>query len=135
MEIAVKAYRRASLLDPVEEDAFCSWISLKTSLCSWSGLEQEMEMLQQRMHLRVLKRRTWGGACDQPFRLFPYPVGEQLLLDLARHIVEKERSTISSDQFLTSSLPQLGSNKRLRVAYMSSDFGSHTVRGGRVGGR
>ncbi|EKX55322.1 hypothetical protein GUITHDRAFT_131550 [Guillardia theta CCMP2712] len=127
MEIAVKAYRRASLLDPREEDAFCSWMSLKTSLCSWSGLEQEMEMLQQRMQSRVLTRRTWGGACDQPFRLFPYPVGEQLLLHLARHVVEKERSAIPPDQFLTSSLPQLGSNKRLRVAYMSSDFGSHTV--------
>jgi hypothetical protein len=135
-------------MDGVHEDAFCAAVNLRVLLCRWAGvdaawgnqLDADMAALSTLLRTRVLARDTWGGTCDQPFRLFSYPLPATLLTQLSRHVASKERRLAFPAPPHRASAPPLPAllppgpgravdprHSRLRVAYLSSDLGGHTV--------
>jgi predicted O-linked N-acetylglucosamine transferase (SPINDLY family) len=128
---AEAAYWRAAALDPADVDAFCAGVFLSQYLCAWKGWKARLALLEQTLAGPVLQRRSWGGACDQPFRLLSYGLPARLVALLTRHVLAKEASHIPAHHILMHPHIQVKRGaqgvRRLTVAYMSSDFGSHTV--------
>lgn len=129
---AWKAYAAAVQLDPSHYDALCAKVFLSHFLCAWKGWKDNLRVLEATLRGPVLQRQGWGGTCDQPFRLFSYSLPADLAPLLTAHVISKEAARIPPEHILIHSKPPSvimlsGTRRRLGVAYMSSDFGSHTV--------
>lgn len=126
------AYAAAVQLDPSHHDALCAKVFLSHFLCAWKGWKGNLHLLETTLRGPVLQREGWGGTCDQPFRLFSYSLPADLTPLLTAHVISKEAARIPPEHILSYPSPPSvsslsGSRRRLTVAYMSSDFGSHTV--------
>jgi len=128
---ALGGYAAAHALDPSDHDALCAKIFLSHYLCAWKGWKANLETLQRVLRGPVLQRHGWGGACDQPFRLFSYSLPADVAPLLTAHVIAKEAAAILPQHILTHAKLALhtlpNGARQLNVAYMSSDFGSHTV--------
>mmetsp|Transcript_14899 Transcript_14899/g.23178 ORF Transcript_14899/g.23178 Transcript_14899/m.23178 type:complete len:292 (-) Transcript_14899:4-879(-) len=127
LEEALEAYTAVTKLDPSHEDGFCAMVFVRHFLCSWKGWRSRMKKLENLLRNKVLKRKGWGGTCDQPFRLFSYPLPADLTRDVSRHVVRKELASLAGREVEVPRVRLDPDTKRLRIGYMSSDFGGHTV--------
>jgi protein O-GlcNAc transferase len=91
-----------------------------------------LQLLETTLRGAILERKGWGGTCDQPFRLFSYSLPSDVAPLLTAHVLAKEAAAIPTEHVLQHPKTPLvkapnGQRRVLTVAYMSSDFGSHTV--------
>ena len=115
-------------LDPSDMDALCARVFLSHYLCAWKGWKENLRLLEQTLRGPVMQRQGWGGTCDQPFRLFSYSLPADVAPQLTRHITAKEAASIPREHMLLHPPLSTGKRRELTLAYMSSDFGTHTVR-------
>ena len=73
----------------------------------------------------VMERQAWGGHCDQPFRLFSYPLPADVVPMLIAHVTRKEAASVPAIPPVL--WPGVRPRRRVVLAYMSSDFGQHAV--------
>ncbi|XP_019179993.1 PREDICTED: probable UDP-N-acetylglucosamine--peptide N-acetylglucosaminyltransferase SEC [Ipomoea nil] len=130
VEVAIKSYRQALILRPDFPEATCNLLHTLQCVCDWDNREQMFieveEILQRQIKMSVL-------PSVQPFHAIAYPLDPMLALDISRKYAQ-HCSVIASRYSLPSfnhppSLPIKGGsgNVRLRVGYVSSDFGNHPL--------
>ena len=118
--------------------ASCAKVYLEHFLCGWDTLEADMRQVAVNIEHNLHPQFLDNEPCVQPFRAFAYPLPPALFVNLTIKVVEQERKRIAlvrkrkADNFFKVSpsrhaelLPPLagGGSPRIRVAYMSSDFG------------
>jgi protein O-GlcNAc transferase len=134
---AMEAYDSAIALDPTYREAKCGLFFLEYMTARWTHREaHEMEGIAIAMD----QVRGWAAGqprghrqhCVQPFRAFSMPISEPdlitLVVDTVREVViENLRRGATPIAPAVTAAMAMQPFKRLRVAYISSDFGAHTV--------
>jgi protein O-GlcNAc transferase len=121
---AIASYDEAARRDPTELDARSRATNLRQTLCQWSGLDRvRSEIIEPALRP--------GFAADRP----PVPL-EVLRLPVAISPMEfhtiavnfaRAHELIAKPSFSTARPGPDAAGRRLRVGYVSSDFGDHPV--------
>ncbi|KAA8534695.1 hypothetical protein F0562_032212 [Nyssa sinensis] len=130
VEAAIKSYSQALLLRPDFPEATCNLLHTLQCVCSWDDREKmftEVEgIIRRQIKMSVL-------PSVQPFHAIAYPIDPILALEISRKYAA-HCSVVASRYALPpfshpSPVPikSVGRNQRLRVGYVSSDFGNHPL--------
>lgn len=126
-DAAIAAYRRALSLRPDFPEAFANLVHSLQCVCEWG----ERGPLFARLEAEVRRDLAAGKLpAVQPFHAMAYPFGPELALAISRQYAEQ--CALAAARLGLPLLPhpaarRLGGGERLRVAYVSSDFGNHPL--------
>ncbi|XP_059665673.1 probable UDP-N-acetylglucosamine--peptide N-acetylglucosaminyltransferase SEC isoform X2 [Cornus florida] len=130
VEVAIKSYTQALLLRPDFPEATCNLLHTLQCVCSWDKREQlftEVEgIIRRQIKMSVL-------PSVQPFHAIAYPIDPVLALEISCKYAEHCSFIASRFALPPFSHPtpipikSEGGNQRLRVGYVSSDFGNHPL--------
>ncbi|GMJ11255.1 secret agent, partial [Hibiscus trionum] len=130
VEAAVKSYKQALLLRPDFPEATCNLLHTLQCVCSWEDRDKmftEVEgIIQRQINMSVL-------PSVQPFHAIAYPIDPMLALDISRKYAahcSMIASRFALPPFNHPSPVRIKSNGgygRLKVGYVSSDFGNHPL--------
>ncbi|GAY56673.1 hypothetical protein CUMW_173700 [Citrus unshiu] len=130
VEAAIKSYKQALLLRPDFPEATCNLMHTLQCVCSWEDRDRmfsEVEgIIRRQVNMSVL-------PSVQPFHAIAYPIDPMLALEISRKYAS--HCSIIASRF---ALPPFnhpvpipirhdGGLRRLRVGYVSSDFGNHPL--------
>ncbi|XP_039030503.1 probable UDP-N-acetylglucosamine--peptide N-acetylglucosaminyltransferase SEC isoform X2 [Hibiscus syriacus] len=130
VEAAIKSYKQALHLRPDFPEATCNLLHTLQCVCSWEDRDKmftEVEgIIRRQIKMSVL-------PSVQPFHAMAYPIDPMLALDISRKYAA--HCSIIASRF---ALPPFnhpapiriridGGNGRLKVGYVSSDFGNHPL--------
>ncbi|XP_057871248.1 probable UDP-N-acetylglucosamine--peptide N-acetylglucosaminyltransferase SEC isoform X1 [Cryptomeria japonica] len=130
VEAAMKSYKQALTLRPDFPEATCNLLHTLQCVCNWEDRDSKfMEVdgiIRRQIKLSVL-------PSVQPFHAIAYPIDPMLALEISRKYAE--HCTLIASRF---GLPPFnhpppipvkseGGSGRLRVGYVSSDFGNHPL--------
>ncbi|MED6156209.1 hypothetical protein PIB30_012485 [Stylosanthes scabra] len=130
VEAAVKSYEQALILRPDFPEATCNLLHTLQCVCSWEDRDKmfsEVEgIIRKQINISVL-------PSVQPFHAIAYPLDPMLALEISRKYAS--HCTLIASRF---ALPPFshpapvpikceGGYERLRVGYVSSDFGNHPL--------
>ncbi|KAF3452392.1 hypothetical protein FNV43_RR02825 [Rhamnella rubrinervis] len=130
VEAAVTSYRQALLLRPDFPEATCNLLHTLQCLCSWEDRDKmfaEVEgIIRRQINMSLL-------PSVQPFHAIAYPIDPMLALEISRKYAA--HCSIIASRFspppfnYPAPVPVKcdGGNDRLRVGYVSSDFGNHPL--------
>ncbi|KAJ6422697.1 hypothetical protein OIU84_027630 [Salix udensis] len=130
VDAAIKSYRKALLLRPDFPEATCNLLHTLQCVCCWEDREKmfnEVEgIIQRQVSISVL-------PSVQPFHAIAYPIDPVLALEISRKYaahcsVIASRFALSPFKY-PAPLPVKHERQsgRLRVGYVSSDFGNHPL--------
>ncbi|KAL9431543.1 hypothetical protein AB3S75_026687 [Citrus x aurantiifolia] len=130
VEAAIKSYKQALLLRPDFPEATCNLLHTLQCVCSWEDRDRmfsEVEgIIRRQVNMSVI-------PSVQPFHAIAYPIDPMLALEISRKYAS--HCSIIASRF---ALPPFnhpvpipirhdGGLRRLRVGYVSSDFGNHPL--------
>ncbi|KAL2994322.1 hypothetical protein AAZX31_10G159300 [Glycine max] len=130
VEAAVKSYKQALILRPDFPEATCNLLHTLQCVCCWEDRDKmfkEVEsIIRRQINMSVL-------PSVQPFHAIAYPLDPMLALEISRKYAA-HCSVIASRFALPpfnhpSPIPikREGGYERLRIGYVSSDFGNHPL--------
>ncbi|KAK9725851.1 hypothetical protein RND81_05G173700 [Saponaria officinalis] len=130
VEAAIKSYKHALMLRPDFPEASCNLLHTLQCVCGWEDRESRLVEVE-----RILRRQIQTNVLPsvQPFHAFAYPLDPMLALEISRKYAE--HCSLVAARY---SLPPFnhptpipvkdnGGSRRLRVGYVSSDFGNHPL--------
>jgi protein O-GlcNAc transferase len=126
-DAAIGAYRRALALRPDFPEAFANLVHSLQCVCEWA----ERPALFARLEGEVRRDLAAGRLpAVQPFHAMAYPFSADLALAISRAYAEQ--AALAAARLGLPPLPHpaplpLGPGRRLRVGYVSSDFGNHPL--------
>ncbi|KAK7269108.1 hypothetical protein RIF29_21824 [Crotalaria pallida] len=130
VEAAVKSYRQALILRPDFPEATCNLLHTLQCVCSWEDRDKmfkEVEgIIRRQINMSVL-------PSVQPFHAIAYPLDPMLALEISRKYAAHCSLIASRFALPPFSHPtpipikRDGGCQRLRVGYVSSDFGNHPL--------
>lgn len=123
-EAAIASYEAAAALDPMEFDARGRAASLRQNLCDWSRLERTRREIVE----PVLQPGVTIARPPLPLEVIrlPIPLSPAENLTIAvQHV--KSRGLVAAPKFRFDRPAADAASRRLRIAYLSSDFGDHPV--------
>eukprot|EP00250_Pteridium_aquilinum_P034457 c7614_g1_i2 orf=522-3503(+) len=130
VEAAIKSYKQALSLRSDFPEATCNLLHTLQCVCDWedrkSNFAEIERIIRQQIKMQLL-------PSVQPFHAIAYPIDPLLALDISRQYAK--HSALVASRF---SLPSFthpvavpvrseGGSGRLRVGYVSSDFGNHPL--------
>ncbi|XP_039041109.1 probable UDP-N-acetylglucosamine--peptide N-acetylglucosaminyltransferase SEC isoform X2 [Hibiscus syriacus] len=128
VEAAIKSYKQALVLRPDFPEATCNLLHTLQCVCEWEDRENKFIEVEG-----ILRRQIKTSAIPsvQPFHAIAYPIDPMLALDISRKYAA-HCSVIASRYSLSpfnypAPFPGESGNGRLRVGYVSSDFGNHPL--------
>ncbi|XP_010926674.1 probable UDP-N-acetylglucosamine--peptide N-acetylglucosaminyltransferase SEC [Elaeis guineensis] len=130
VEAAIKSYKQALLLRPDFPEATCNLLHTLQCVCDWddraSRFAEVEGIIRKQIKMSVL-------PSVQPFHAIAYPIDPILALEISRKYAT-HCSLIASRYGLPAFRHPLpipvkaeGGSGRLRVGYVSSDFGNHPL--------
>ncbi|OMO84608.1 Tetratricopeptide TPR-1 [Corchorus capsularis] len=130
VEAAVKSYKQALLLRPDFPEATCNLLHTLQCVCSWEDRDKmftEVEgIIRRQINMSVL-------PSVQPFHAIAYPIDPMLALDISRKyaahcsLVASRFALPPFNHPAPIPIKRNGGNERLKVGYVSSDFGNHPL--------
>ena len=129
-EEAITTFMRALTLQPNFAEAACSLFHSRQSICCWDDHKRRLAQL-----VRCISESLSQGAlpCVQPFHCIAYPLPTDMVLNIARayavhaRLVATKRGTVAPLQPALPYPRALLPKGRLRIGYVSSDFGNHPL--------
>ncbi|XP_068655657.1 probable UDP-N-acetylglucosamine--peptide N-acetylglucosaminyltransferase SEC isoform X2 [Aristolochia californica] len=130
VEAAIKSYSQALLLRPDFPEATCNLLHTLQCVCNWDDRESKFAEVEG-----IIRRQIKISVLPsvQPFHAIAYPLDPLLALEISRKYAA-HCSLIASRYSLPPFMhpPRFpvktdGGNERLRVGYVSSDFGNHPL--------
>ncbi|KAK3013684.1 hypothetical protein RJ639_009167 [Escallonia herrerae] len=130
VEAAIKSYKQALALRPDFPEATCNLLHTLQCVCDWDD-RKKMFIEVEAILRRQIKMSIIPSV--QPFHAIAYPLDPMLALEISRKYAQ-HCSVIASRYSLPSfnhpsPLPIKGGGRigRLRIGYVSSDFGNHPL--------
>ncbi|PKI61153.1 hypothetical protein CRG98_018473 [Punica granatum] len=130
VEAAIKSYKQALILRPDFPEATCNLLHTLQCVCDWEDRERkfiEVEgLLRRQIQMSVI-------PSVQPFHAIAYPIDPLLALEISRKYAAHSSLVASRYSLPAFSFPpphpikSEGGSGRLRVGYVSSDFGNHPL--------
>ncbi|XP_052482187.1 probable UDP-N-acetylglucosamine--peptide N-acetylglucosaminyltransferase SEC isoform X2 [Gossypium raimondii] len=130
VEAAIKSYKQALHLRPDFPEATCNLLHTLQCVCSWEDRDQmftEVEgIIRRQINMSVL-------PSVQPFHAIAYPIDPMLALDISRKyaahcsMVASRFALPPFNHPAPNRIKGNGGNERLKVGYVSSDFGNHPL--------
>lgn len=130
VEAAIKSYKQALLLRADFPEATCNLLHTLQCVCSWEDRDKMFVEVEG-----IIKRQVETSVLPsvQPFHAIAYPLDPMLALEISRKYAE--HCSIVASRYALSPFkhPQPipvkseGGYQRLRVGYVSSDFGNHPL--------
>ncbi|XP_051116710.1 probable UDP-N-acetylglucosamine--peptide N-acetylglucosaminyltransferase SEC [Andrographis paniculata] len=130
VEAAIKSYRQALVLRADFPEATCNLLHTLQCVCDWDSRDDMFAEVEA-----ILRRQIKMSVIPsvQPFHAIAYPLDPMLALDISRKYAA-HCSVVASRYSLPpfNHPPPLpvrggGRNGRLRIGYVSSDFGNHPL--------
>lgn len=130
VEAALKSYKQALALRPEFPEATCNLLHTLQCVCDWEDREKKFIEVEV-----ILRRQIKMSVIPsvQPFHAIAYPIDPMLALEISRKYAA-HCSLIASRYSLPpfnypAPLPikSEGRSGRLRIGYVSSDFGNHPL--------
>ncbi|XP_010550828.1 PREDICTED: probable UDP-N-acetylglucosamine--peptide N-acetylglucosaminyltransferase SEC [Tarenaya hassleriana] len=130
VEAAVKSYRQALLLRPDFPEATCNLLHTLQCVCSWEDRDKMFAEVEG-----IIKRQISMSLLPsvQPFHAIAYPIDPMLALEISRKyaahcsIVASRFGLPPFNHPTPIPVKRAGGFERLRVGYVSSDFGNHPL--------
>ncbi|CAK4200481.1 unnamed protein product [Aphanomyces euteiches] len=124
-EEALTCFRKALSLKPDFPEAFSNYVHALTVVCDWCSRAEDFKTLFTMLERQLSTDGTLPTV--QPFHALLYPLSAAQTLEIAKRYAQRAR--------LNTSLVDLGplryrakrSDERLRIGYVSSDFGNHPI--------
>ncbi|XP_047337192.1 probable UDP-N-acetylglucosamine--peptide N-acetylglucosaminyltransferase SEC isoform X2 [Impatiens glandulifera] len=130
VEAAIKSYKQALALRPDFPEATCNLLHTLQCVCDWDGRDNKFIEVEGLIR-RQIKMSVIPSV--QPFHAIAYPIDSMLALEISRKYAA-QCSIVASRYTLPTfnyppPLPIRGGGRtgRLRVGYVSSDFGNHPL--------
>jgi len=123
---ASQLYQQALALQPNLNEAFANLVHTQAMLCDWSDRESNFARLGQQVQMQLLNRKHGDVPSVQPFHALSYPFSLAELLQIAQRYSLKARADVSLVETHFTFRPKPKSI-RLRIGYVSSDFGNHPL--------
>ncbi|KAF2287501.1 hypothetical protein GH714_000959 [Hevea brasiliensis] len=129
VEVALKSYRQALHLRPDFPEATCNLLHTLQCVCSWEDRDKMFTDVEG-----IIRRQITMSVLPsvQPFHAIAYPIDPMLALDISRKYAA--HCSIIASRF---GLPPFSHpppipikrdrGERLRIGYVSSDFGNHPL--------
>lgn len=130
VEAAVKSYKQALQLRPDFPEATCNLLHTLQCVCSWEDRDKMFEEVEG-----IIRRQVKMSVLPsvQPFHAIAYPLDPMLALEISRKYAQ-HCSVVASRYALSPfkhpqpiPIKNEGGCQRLRVGYVSSDFGNHPL--------
>ncbi|XP_073390291.1 uncharacterized protein [Physcomitrium patens] len=130
VEAAIKSYKQALFLRADFPEATCNLLHTLQCVCDWEDRDKKFTEIEAVVR-RQIKMRLLPSV--QPFHAIAYPIDPMLALEISRKYAE-HCSLIASRYGVQSfshpvAIPVKsgGGSGRLRIGYVSSDFGNHPL--------
>lgn len=130
VEAAIKSYKQALLLRPDFPEATCNLLHTLQCVCNWEDRDSKFVEVEGIIR-RQIKMSVLPSV--QPFHAIAYPIDPMLALEISKKYAA-HCSLIASRYGLHAfshptplAVKVDGRNERLRVGYVSSDFGNHPL--------
>ncbi|KNA11934.1 hypothetical protein SOVF_130120 [Spinacia oleracea] len=130
VEAAIKSYKQALELRPDFPEATCNLLHTLQCVCSWENKDKMFSEVEG-----IIKRQVKMSVLPsvQPFHAIAYPLDSMLALEISRKYAQ-HCSVVASRYALSPfkhpqpiTIKSEGGFQRLRVGYVSSDFGNHPL--------
>ncbi|KAL2924073.1 putative UDP-N-acetylglucosamine--peptide N-acetylglucosaminyltransferase SEC [Bienertia sinuspersici] len=130
VEAAIKSYKHALVLRADFPEATCNLLHTLQCVCDWEDRESRLIDVEH-----ILRRQIQMSVVPsvQPFHAFAYPLDPMLALEISRKYAEHCSLVASRYSLPPFTYPAPfpvktdGGSRRLRVGYVSSDFGNHPL--------
>ncbi|EOY05087.1 Tetratricopeptide repeat (TPR)-like superfamily protein isoform 2 [Theobroma cacao] len=130
VEAAIKSYKQALALRPDFPEATCNLLHTLQCVCDWEDRENKFIEVEG-----ILRRQIKMSVIPsvQPFHAIAYPIDPVLALDIsckyAAHcsVIASRYSLARFNYPAPFPVKSENGNGRLRVGYVSSDFGNHPL--------
>ena len=128
LDDAITCYRRALELNPQLPEAEANLVHVLSYLCDWSRRSSDLRQLLAMLDAQLASPDGGVGLpCVQPFHALSYCLHPQKLLQLASRFAEKAKINVSLLEVPSFHNKHRAAGSRIKVGYMSSDFGNHPV--------
>ncbi|CAD7702322.1 unnamed protein product [Ostreobium quekettii] len=126
-DVAIQSYQRALSKRADFPEAFANLVHSLQCICEWQGRDQLFVRLEREVKRDLANNRL---PPVQPFHAMAYPFDAQLCIDIGRKYAE--HCAVTAARLGCPSLQHppprpLQPGERLRVGYVSSDFGNHPL--------
>ncbi|XP_043709436.1 probable UDP-N-acetylglucosamine--peptide N-acetylglucosaminyltransferase SEC [Telopea speciosissima] len=130
VELAIKSYKQALLLRSDFPEATCNLLHTLQCVCNWEDRDNKFIEIEGIIR-RQIKMSVLPSV--QPFHAIAYPIDPMLALEISRKYAA--HCSLIASRYSLSPFPYPppmpimteGRNGRLRVGYVSSDFGNHPL--------
>ncbi|KAI3794895.1 hypothetical protein L1987_37536 [Smallanthus sonchifolius] len=130
VEAAIKSYRQALAIRSDFPEATCNLLHTLQCVCDWDD--------RKRMFIEVesiLRRQIKTSVIPsvQPFHAIAYPLDPMLALEISRKyashcsVIASRFSLPAFNHPLPLRIKTTGGNNRMKIGYVSSDFGNHPL--------
>lgn len=126
-DVAVTSYKRALGLRPDFPEAFANLVHSLQCICDWQDRDAMFIRLENEVRRDLQSNRL---PPVQPFHAMAYPFRANLALEISRKYAEHcalTTSRLGAPRLQHPPAKNLVDGERLRIAYVSSDFGNHPL--------
>ena len=125
---AITYYRQALQIKPHFPEAFCNYIHTLVFVCDWNTREEDFARLSQvtQMELLACSLKPSAVPSVQPFHALIYPFSLAEMLEISRKYAQRAKLNVALTESLFVFRPK-PKNARLKIGYVSSDFGNHPL--------
>lgn len=124
LDLAIENYRHALELKADLPEAIANLVHTLVFTCDWRTREEDFARLSQMVVLQLTNPSMLPSV--QPFHALVYPLSLAELLQIARRYAAKAKANVAlvDARFIFRPKPK---SVRLRIGYVSSDFGNHPL--------
>jgi protein O-GlcNAc transferase len=123
---AYEYYQQALALSPGHNEAFANLFHTKMHMCDWDNYESDFAKLMQITEAQLARRQQGLVPSVQPFHALSYPMSMAEMLRLAQRYSAQAKEAVGLVETHFTFRPKPKSI-RLRIGYVSSDFGNHPM--------
>lgn len=126
LDDAITCYRKALSLRPSFPDAFSNYVHCLVFICDWRERDKDFKKLADFLEKQLLDNNALPSV--QPFHALVYPLSLQKFMDISKKYAQRAVLNISLiDKPNFRYRNKLLKDERLKIGYVSSDFGNHPL--------
>jgi protein O-GlcNAc transferase len=125
LDDAITCYRQALSLRPNFPDALSNLVHTLVMVCDWRTRDEDFAQLGKMIEEQLAQPDSLVAA--QPFHGLVYPLTLQQQQNIAMRFAARCKVNVALLDFPAFRFRGKRSNERLRVGYVSSDFGNHPL--------
>lgn len=124
---AISCYHKALELCPEFPDAFCNLVHTMCVICDWSSREKDWNKMKAIIEQQLASPNPNVLPSVQPFHSLAYDFSMEAMLQIARRYAERARQSVALLDMPPFRYRARKPRQRIRLGYVSSDFGNHPL--------